>query len=118
MQDVVGILGATRAKKAACRQSNDRARANAHCLDFFAEPVASGRMNGRLEHALVYGGDGSCPDIGFDSYERFVTSQDTIRQVVSVILIALPPQSGIVRMGNSVLSMMIFRLRRLSGRNL
>src|ERR1700719_4656094 len=73
----------------------------AHAWIFFAEPVPAADAR-RLGTVLVTATMDRCPDIGFDSYDRFFPSQDTMPVGGFGNLIVLPPQSRPRENGNSV----------------
>ena len=73
----------------------------AHAWIFFAEPVAAGDAR-RLGALLVTATMDRCPDIGFNLYDRFFPSQDTMPAGGFGNLIALPFQSRPRENGNSV----------------
>jgi len=68
---------------------------------FFAEPLPASEAR-RLGSFLLTEAMERCPDIGFDSYDRFLPSQDTMPAGGFGNLIALPLQNGPRRDGNSV----------------
>jgi hypothetical protein len=72
-----------------------------HAWIFFEEPVAAGDAR-RLGALLITATMDCCPDIGFDSYDRFFPSQDTMPAGGFGNLIALPFQSRPRENGNSV----------------
>jgi hypothetical protein len=73
----------------------------AHAWIFFAEPVSAADAR-RLGALLVTATMDRCPDIGFDSYDRFFPSQDTMPAGGFGNLIALPLQNRPREKGNSV----------------
>ncbi len=82
--------------------SNGRGRGTgAHAWIFFAEPVPAADAR-RLGALLVTATMDRCPDIGFDSYDRFFPSQDTMPAGGFGNLITLPLQSRPRENGNSV----------------
>ena len=101
MQDVAAFRDATRAKGVPVAIERSRSGNGAHAWIFFAEPVpaADARRFGTL---LVTATMDRCPDIGFDSYDRFFPSQDTMPAGGFGNLIALPLQSRPRENGNSV----------------
>jgi superfamily II DNA or RNA helicase len=68
---------------------------------FFAEPIPAPQAR-RLGTALLTETMERCPDIGFDSYDRFFPSQDTMPAGGFGNLIALPFQRTPRENGNSV----------------
>ena len=90
------------APKVSLSPSNDRARATVLMHgSSSAEPVAAADAR-RLGSLLVTATMDRCPDIGFDSYDRFFPSQDTMPAGGFGNLIALPFQSRPREKGNSV----------------
>jgi hypothetical protein len=70
------------------------------CLDLLSEPVSA--RDARRLGALLITTMNRCPDIGFDSYDRFFPSQDTMPAGGFGNLIALSLQNGPRENGNSV----------------
>jgi hypothetical protein len=101
MQDVAAFRDATRAKGVPVAIERSRSGNGAHAWIFFAEPVPAADAR-RLGTLLVTATMDRCPDIGFDSYDRFLPSQDTMPAGGFGNLIALPPQSRPRENGNSV----------------
>ena len=73
----------------------------AHVWIFFSEPVPASEAR-KLGAHLVTETMERCPDLGFESYDRFFPSQDTMPAGGFGNLIALPLQSGPRQKGNSV----------------
>jgi hypothetical protein len=73
----------------------------AHAWIFFSEPVPVVDAR-RLGASLITATMDRCPEIGFDSYDRFFPSQDTIPTGGFGNLIALPLQGRPRENGNSV----------------
>jgi hypothetical protein len=101
MQDVAAFRDATRAKGVPVAIERSRSGNGAHAWIFFAEPVPAADAR-RLGTLLVTATMDRCPDIGFDSYDRFLPSQDTMPTGGFGNLIALPLQSRPHENGNSV----------------
>lgn len=72
-----------------------------HVWLFFAEPVPAELMRKLASHLLTESMERR-PDIGFDSYDRFIPSQDTLPRGGLGNLIALPLQKGPRQNGNSL----------------
>jgi len=72
-----------------------------HVWIFFAEPIPAQQAR-RLGAAVLTDTMERCPDIGFDSYDRFFPSQDTMPAGGFGNLIALPFQRAPRENGNSV----------------
>ena len=100
-RDVVAFRDTARAKGVPVAIERSRSGNGAHAWIFFAEPVAAGDAR-RLGALLVTATMDRCPDIGFDSYDRFFPSQDTMPAGGFGNLIALPFQSRPRENGNSV----------------
>ena len=101
MQDVAAFRDATRTKGVPVAIERSRSGNGAHAWIFFAEPVPAADAR-RLGTLLVTATMNRCPDIGFDSYDRFFPSQDTMPAGGFGNLIALPLQSRPRENGNSV----------------
>ena len=101
MQDVAAFRDATRTKGVPVAIERSRSGNGAHAWIFFAEPVPAADAR-RLGTLLVTATMDRCPDIGFDSYDRFFPSQDTMPAGGFGNLIALPLQSRPRENGNSV----------------
>ena len=100
-RDVVAFRDTALAKGVAVAIERSRSGNGAHAWIFFSEPVAAGDAR-RLGTLLVTATMDRCPDIGFDSYDRFFPSQDTMPAGGFGNLIALPFQSGPREKDNSV----------------
>jgi hypothetical protein len=72
-----------------------------HVWIFFSEPVPGSEAR-KLGAHLVTETMERCPDLGFESYDRFFPSQDTMPAGGFGNLIALPLQNGPRQKGNSV----------------
>ena len=101
MQDVAAFRDTARAKGVPIAIERSRSGNGAHAWIFFAEPVLAADAR-RLGALLVTATMDRCPDIGFDSYDRFFPSQDTMPAGGFGNLIALPLQSWPRKNGNSV----------------
>ena len=101
MQDVAAFRDTARAKGVPVAIERSRSGNGAHAWIFFREPVAAADAR-RLGALLVTATMDRCPDIGFDSYDRFFPSQDTMPAGGFGNLIALPLQSRPRENGNSV----------------
>ena len=100
-QDVAAFRDTARAKRVPVAIERSRSGNGAHAWIFFREPVAASDAR-RLGSLLVTATMDRCPDIGFDSYDRFFPSQDTMPAGGFGNLIALPLQSRPRENGNSV----------------
>jgi hypothetical protein len=100
-QDIAAFRDTARAKGIPVAIERSRSGNGAHAWIFFEEPVAAGDAR-RLGALLVTATMDRCPDIGFDSYDRFFPSQDTMPAGGFGNLIALPFQSRPREKGNSI----------------
>jgi superfamily II DNA or RNA helicase len=100
-RDVAAFRDTARAKGVPVAIERSRSGNGAHAWVFFEEPIAAGEAR-RLGALLVTATMDRCPDIGFDSYDRFFPSQDTLPAGGFGNLIALPFQSRPRENGNSV----------------
>lgn len=100
-RDIVAFRDTARAKGVPVAIERSRSGNGAHAWIFFEEPVAAGDAR-RLGALLITATMDRCPDIGFDSYDRFFPSQDTMPAGGFGNLIALPFQSRPRENGNSV----------------
>ncbi len=101
VQDVSAFRDTARAKGVPVAIERSRSGNGAHAWIFFMEPVAAADAR-RLGASLITATMDRCPDIGFDSYDRFFPSQDTMPVGGFGNLIALPLQSRPRENGNSV----------------
>jgi superfamily II DNA or RNA helicase len=100
-RDAMAFLGTCREQGVPAALERSRSGNGAHVWIFFAEPVPASEAR-RLGAFLLTETMERCPDIGFDSYDRFFPSQDTMPAGGFGNLIALPLQNGPRRDGNSV----------------
>jgi superfamily II DNA or RNA helicase len=101
MADVAAFRDTARAKGVPVAVERSRSGNGGHVWIFFSEPVAAAEAR-RLGALLITATMDRCPDIGFDSYDRFFPSQDTRPAGGFGNLIALPLQSRPRVNGNSV----------------
>lgn len=101
MQDVAAFRDSARARGIPIAIERSRSGNGAHAWIFFAQPVPATDAR-RLGALLVTATMHRCPDVGFDSYDRFFPSQDTMPAGGFGNLIALPLQARPREMGNSV----------------
>jgi superfamily II DNA or RNA helicase len=101
MQDVAAFRDTAAAKGIPIAIERSRSGNGAHAWIFFSEPVSAAEAR-RLGALLITATMDRCPDIGFDSYDRFFPSQDTMPAGGFGNLIALPLQSRPRESGNSV----------------
>lgn len=100
-QDVAAFRDTARSKGISIAVERSRSGNGAHAWVLFAEPVPVTEAR-RLGALLVTATMDRCPDIGFDSYDRFFPSQDTMPAGGFGNLIALPLQGRPREKGNSV----------------
>ena len=100
-RDISAFRDRARAKGVPIAIERSRSGNGAHAWIFFTGPVAAADAR-RLGTLLLTAAMDRCPDIGFDSYDRFFPSQDTMPAGGFGNLIALPFQSGSRENGNSV----------------
>lgn len=101
MQDVAAFRATALAKGIPIAVERSRSGNGAHTWIFFAEPVPAVDAR-RLGALLITATMNRCPDIGFDSYDRFFPNQDTMPAGGFGNLIALPLQSRPRENGNSI----------------
>lgn len=101
MQDTAAFRDAARIKGVPVAIERSRSGNGGHAWIFFSEPVPAGDAR-RLGAFLITAAMDLCPEIGFDSYDRFFPSQDTMPAGGFGNLIALPLQKRPRQEGNSV----------------
>ncbi len=101
VQDVAVFRDTARAKGVPIAIERSRSGNGAHAWTFFSESVAASDAR-RLGTLVITAAMDRCPDIGFDSYDRFFPSQDTMPLGGFGNLIALPLQNRPRKNGNSV----------------
>jgi len=101
MQDVAAFRDTARAKEIPIAIERSRSGNGAHAWIFFEEAVSAADAR-RLGMHLITATMDRHPDIGFDSYDRFFPSQDTMPAGGFGNLIALPLQNRPREIGNSV----------------
>ena len=100
-RDALAFLATCREKSVPAALERSRSGNGAHVWIFFSEPVPASEAR-RLGAHLVTETMERCPDLGFESYDRFFPSQDTMPAGGFGNLIALPLQSDPRQKGNSV----------------
>ena len=100
-RDARAFLATCREKGVPAALERSRSGNGGHIWIFFSEPVPAAEAR-RLGSFLITETMERCPDIGFDSYDRFFPSQDTMPAGGFGNLIALPLQNTARRNGNSV----------------
>jgi superfamily II DNA or RNA helicase len=100
-RDVLAFLTTCRKKGVPAALERSRSGNGGHVWFFFSEPVPASEAR-KLGAHLVTETMEDCPDLGFESYDRFFPSQDTMPAGGFGNLIALPLQNGPRQTGNSV----------------
>jgi hypothetical protein len=100
-RDVLAFLATCREKDVPAALERSRSGNGGHVWIFFSEPVPASEAR-KLGAHLVTETMERCPDLGFESYDRFFPSQDTMPSGGFGNLIALPLQNGPRQQGNSV----------------
>jgi superfamily II DNA or RNA helicase len=100
-RDALAFLTTCRKKGVPAALERSRSGNGGHVWIFFSEPV-SGSDARKLGAHLITETMERCPDVGFESYDRFFPSQDTIPVGGFGNLIALPLQNEPRHDGNSV----------------
>ena len=100
-RDAMAFLATCREKGVPAALERSRSGNGAHVWIFFSEPVPASEAR-KLGAHLVTETMERCPDLGFESYDRFFPSQDTMPAGGFGNLIALPLQIGPRQQGNSV----------------
>jgi hypothetical protein len=83
-RDVAAFRDTARAKGIPVAIERSRSGNGAHAWIFFEEPVAAGDAR-RLGALLVTATMDRCPDIGFDSYDRFFRARTRCRRAASAV---------------------------------
>ena len=100
-RDADAFLAACRSKRVPAVLERSRSGNGAHVWIFFAEPVPAALARRLGAHLLTETMERN-PDIGFESYDRFFPSQDTLPAGGFGNLIALPLEHGPRESGNSL----------------
>ena len=100
-RDALAFLSTCREKGVSAALERSRSGNGAHVWIFFSERVPAAEAR-RLGAHLVTETMDRCPEVGFESYDRFFPSQDTMPTGGFGNLIALPLQSGPRQHGNSI----------------
>ena len=100
-RDAGAFLAACRSKGVPAVLERSRSGNGGHAWIFFAEPVPAALARRLGSHLLTEAME-IHPDLGFESYDRFFPSQDTVPEGGFGNLIALPLQGGPREQGNSV----------------
>jgi hypothetical protein len=100
-RDARAFLATCREKGVPAVLERSRSGNGGHVWIFFSEAVPAAEAR-RLGSFLITETMERCPDMGFDSYDRFFPSQDTMPAGGFGNLIALPLQNAARRNGNSV----------------
>lgn len=100
-RDALAFLATCREKSVPAALERSRSGNGAHVWIFFSEPVPASEAR-KLGAHLVTETMERCPDVGFESYDRFFPSQDILPAGGFGNLIALPLQNGPRQHDNSV----------------
>jgi len=100
-RDAAGFLETCRRKGAPATLERSRSGNGGHVWIFFAEPVPAAQARKLGTHILTETME-RCPEISFESYDRFFPSQDTMPAGGFGNLIALPLQRNPREQGHSV----------------
>ena len=100
-RDAEAFLAACRSKGVPVALERSRSGNGGHVWIFFAEPVPAGLARRLGAHLLTETME-SNPDIGFESYDRFFPSQDTLPGGGFGNLIVVPLEHGPRQRGNSL----------------
>ena len=100
-RDAEAFLAACRSKRVPAALERSRSGNGAHVWIFFAEPIPAALARRLGAHLLTETMERN-PDIGFESYDRFFPSQDTLPVGGFGNLIALPLEHGPRERGNSL----------------
>jgi superfamily II DNA or RNA helicase len=100
-RDALAFLATCHEKGVPAALERSRSGNGAHVWIFFSEPVPASEAR-KLGAHLVTETMERCPDLGFESYDRFFPSQDTMPAGGFGNLIALPLQNGPRQNNNSV----------------
>jgi superfamily II DNA or RNA helicase len=100
-RDALAFLTTCRQRGVPAALERSRSGNGGHVWIFFSEPVPASDAR-KLGAHLVTETMERCPDLGFESYDRFFPSQDTMPAGGFGNLIALPLQNGPRQQGNSV----------------
>ena len=100
-RDALAFLATCRKKGVPAALERSRSGNGGHVWIFFSEPVPASEAR-KLGAHLVTETMERCPDLGFESYDRFFPSQDTMPAGGFGNLIALPLQNGPRQEGNSL----------------
>jgi hypothetical protein len=100
-RDALAFLATCREKGVPAALERSRSGNGGHVWIFFSEPIPASEARKLGAHLVTETMD-HCPDVGFESYDRFFPSQDTMPLGGFGNLIALPLQNGPRQQGNSV----------------
>lgn len=100
-RDAAGFMETCRRKGVPAVLERSRSGNGGHVWMFFTEPVPAAQARKLAAHILTETME-RCPEIGFESYDRFFPSQDTMSVGGFGNLIALPLQRSPRENGNSV----------------
>ena len=117
MRDVAAFRDTARARGVPVAIERSCSGNGAHVWIFFAEPIPAAQAR-RLGALLVTATMERCPDIGFDSYDRFFPSQDTMPTGGFGNLIAFRSRTVRARTATVFSSMTISVLTTINGQSL
>ncbi len=100
-RDAKAFLSACRSRRVPAALERSRSGNGGHVWIFFAEPTSAAIARRLGAHLLTEAMERN-PDIGFESYDRFFPSQDTLPDGGFGNLIALPLEHGARQSGNSL----------------
>ena len=100
-RDAEAFLATCRSKRVPAALERSRSGNGGHVWIFFAEPVPAALARRLGSHLLTETMERN-PDVGFESYDRFFPSQDTLPAGGFGNLIALPLEHGPRERGNSL----------------
>lgn len=100
-QDADAFMAVCRSRKVPAALERSRSGNGGHVWVFFSEPVPAALARRLGTHLLTEAMERN-PDIGFESYDRFFPSQDTLPSGGFGNLIALPLERGPRERGNSL----------------
>jgi hypothetical protein len=113
-RDALAFVATCREKGTPAALERSRSGNGGHVWIFFSEPVSASDAR-KLGAYLVTETMERCPDVGFESYDRFFPSQDTMPVGGFGNLIALPLQNGPARRETAFLLMMTLDPTTING---
>ena len=101
LRDAVAYLQTCRKKNVPASLERSRSGNGGHIWIFFSSPIPASEAR-KMAAALLTETMERCPEIGFESYDRFFPSQDTMPSGGFGNLIALPFQKAPSEKGHSL----------------